>query len=210
VSRAGDEGSITRWYEGLKAGDREAAGPLWDRYFKRMLGLARVTLRAQAPDLAAADEEDAALSAFDSFCAGAEQGQFPDVGDRDDLWRLLAVITVRKAQAHARRDRRLKRGGGHVVRESDLASLGSGGNGALDGVISGAPEPEFAVLAEEELRLLLDVLGDDTLRRVALWRMEGYTCDEIAKRMGCARRTVARQLELIRKLWSAGDEVRPG
>ena len=51
-------------------------------------------------------------SAFESFRAGAEQGQFPDVGDREDLWRLLAVITVRKAQAQARRHRRLKRGGG--------------------------------------------------------------------------------------------------
>ena len=41
------------------------------------------------------------------------------------------------------------------------------------------------------------------LRQVALWRMEGYTSDEIAERLGCARRTVARRLDLIRKLWTA-------
>ena len=44
----------------------------------------------------AADEEDVALSAFDSFCRGAEQGRFPQLDGRDDLWHLLVVITVRK------------------------------------------------------------------------------------------------------------------
>lgn len=201
----GDEGSITRWYEGLKAGDREAVGPLWDRYFGRMIRLARATLRAGGRNVAA-DEEDAALSAFDSFCSAAERGRFPDVADRDDLWRLLAVITVRKARAQVRRDRRLKRGGGQVVRETDLASGGFGDDGALDEVPGADPGPEFVALAEEELRRLLDGLGDDTLRRVAVWRMEGYTCDEVAARLGCARRTVARQLDLIRKIWTAAGD----
>ena len=200
-----DEGSITRWYEGLKTGNREAVGPLFDRYFERMIRLARATLRAGARDRAVADEEDAALSAFDSFCAGAEQGRFPHLGDREELWRLLAVITVRKAQAQARRQRRLKRGGGLVIRETDLAAGGSGDDDVLDGIVAPEPDPEFTALAEEELRRLLDLLRDDTLRRVAVWRMEGYTCDEIAERMGCARRTVARQLDLIRKLWSTSD-----
>jgi hypothetical protein len=44
-----------------------------------------------------ADEEDVALSAFDSFCAGAERGRFPDLKDRDNLWALLVTITARKA-----------------------------------------------------------------------------------------------------------------
>lgn len=202
---SGDEGSVTRWYRELKSGDRVAVGPIWDRYFGRMIRLARATLNAGGRDLAAADEEDAALSAFDSFCAGAERGRFPDVADREDLWRLLAVITVRKARAQVRRNRRLKRGGGQVVRETDLAAGGCGDDGVLDGLLAPDPEPEFVALAEEELRRLLDLLGDATLRRVAIWRMEGYTCEEVAGRLGCARRTVARQLDLIRKLWTSAD-----
>ena len=39
---------------------------------------------------------------------------------------------------------------------------------------------------------------DETLRKVAVWRMEGHTEDAIAARLGCARRTVVRQLALIR------------
>jgi DNA-directed RNA polymerase specialized sigma24 family protein len=204
---SGNEGSITRWYEGLKTGDREAVGPLFGRYFERMTRLARSTLRAGAHNRAVADEEDAALSAFDSFRAAAERGRFPHVGDREDLWRLLAVITVRKARAQVRLQHRLKRGGGQVVRETDLAAGGSGDDDVLDGIVAPEPDPGFTALAAEELERLLDLLRDDTLRQVAVWRMEGYTCDEIAERMGCARRTVARQLDLIRKLWSTNDAL---
>ena len=69
----------------------------------------------------------------------------------------------------------------------------------------------------EECRRLLDSLDDDSLRQVALSRMEGYNNDEIADQLGCARRTVARRLDLIRKTWlatrrgglMAGDRTRP-
>jgi DNA-directed RNA polymerase specialized sigma24 family protein len=56
-------------------------------------------------------------------------------------------------------------------------------------------------MVAEEFQRLLDALEDDGLRDVAVRRMEGYTCDEIADRLGCARRTVARRLDLIRKTW---------
>ena len=59
----------------------------------------------------------------------------------------------------------------------------------------------------EQCRILLDALDDDSLRQVALCRMEGYNNDEIAEQLGCARRTVARRLELIRKTWLALGEV---
>ena len=61
---------------------------------------------------AGSDEEDAALSAFDSLCAGLAKGQYPQLADREDLWRLLVVITTRKVRAQARRGLRQKRGGG--------------------------------------------------------------------------------------------------
>jgi DNA-directed RNA polymerase specialized sigma24 family protein len=59
----------------------------------------------------------------------------------------------------------------------------------------------------EECQRLLDVLEDDSLRQVALSRMEGYTNDEIAAQLGCARRTIARRLDLIRKTWMSVVEV---
>ena len=57
------------------------------------------------------------------------------------------------------------------------------------------------------VRRLAHPVDDDALRQVALSRMEGYNNDEIAEQLGCARRTVARRLELIRKIWLARVEV---
>lgn len=187
-------------------GDQAAAQPLWDRYFEQLVRLARARLRAARRPGADSDEEDAALSAFDSFCAGAARGRFPQLGDRDDLWRLLVVITARKAMAQARRARRQKRGGGRVLGEADLGEGEADAGGLpLDQVLGAEPSPEFAAIVAEEYRRRLDDLGDEALRRIAVSRMEGYTADEIAARLGCARRTVVRRLDLIRRTWSAGE-----
>ena len=105
------DGSITRCVGDLKAGDQAAAQALWERYFDHLVRLARRRLAISRRGGADEDEEDAALSAFDSFCAGLAGGRFPRLVDRDDLWRLLVVITARKASAQVDRRRALKRGG---------------------------------------------------------------------------------------------------
>jgi DNA-directed RNA polymerase specialized sigma24 family protein len=205
--RPDDNGSVTRWIDGLKGGDAAAAQPLWERYYARLVQLARAKLRATRHASPVEDEEDAALSAFNSFCDGAARGKFPLLTDRDDLWRLLVVITARKACAQVQRRTRQKRGGGFVVDEGAL--LGGDAEripAGLDLMTGAEPTPEFAAMVAEEYRRLLESLGDDTLRQVALDRMEGYTNDEIAARLGVARRTVARRLDLIRKIWMAEGE----
>jgi DNA-directed RNA polymerase specialized sigma24 family protein len=194
----------------LRAGDLAAAQPLWERYFSRLVVVARGRLKRLRRTTAGEDEEDAALSAFNSFCEGAARGRFPQLSDRDDLWRLLVVITARKAMAQIHRERRRKRGGGRVVDEAVLFGHGPGADGSLAGLerIAGeGPTPEFAAMMAEECQRLLGALDDDSLRQVALSRMEGYTNDEIAAQLGCARRTVARRLELIRKTWMSVVEV---
>jgi DNA-directed RNA polymerase specialized sigma24 family protein len=189
-----DAGSVTHWLGRLCDGDAGAAGPLWERYFARLVGLARARL-AGLPRRAA-DEEDVALSAFDSFCRDARAGRFPDLTDRDGLWRLLLTITAQKAADLVRRERAGKRGAG-------AAPLG----GDVLGEIAGTePTPEFAALAADQFRALMDRLDDDELREVALRKMEGHTNDEIAAALGCVPRTVERRLSVIRSLWSVPDE----
>jgi DNA-directed RNA polymerase specialized sigma24 family protein len=196
------EGSVTRWLEPMRAGDAEAVQALWERYFCRLVTLAQNRLRRTPRARLEADEEDAALSAFDSFIAGAAHGRFPRLDDRDDLWRLLVVITHRKANALVDRQRARKRGG-------DLhQSPGARDDEAPDELarlVGHEPTPEFAAAVAEQFERRLDALQDDELRQIALWRMEGYERDEIADRLGCARRTVARRLELIRSIWSQAE-----
>src|SRR5262245_47242133 len=103
-------GPVTHWIGRLKAGEHAAAQALWERYFQRLVGLARKILQGQPRR--AADEEDVALSAFASFCRGAEGGRFPQLGDRDDLWQILVVLTARKAYRQMTYESAQKRGGG--------------------------------------------------------------------------------------------------
>jgi hypothetical protein len=100
-----NSGSVTHWLGALRGGDLEAAQPLWDRYFARLVRLAQVRLRTKPWPKAVEDEEDAALRAFDSFCRAATQGRFPRLDDRDDLWRLLVVITETRRGSGPRRSR---------------------------------------------------------------------------------------------------------
>jgi DNA-directed RNA polymerase specialized sigma24 family protein len=192
------EQSVTRWIESLKVGDAEAAQKLWERYFQVLVRLARDRLRG-APR-AVADEEDAALSAFDSFVLGAARGRYPRLDDRDDLWRLLVVITERKALDQIRHERQQKRGGGKVIGMSGADAVADR-PGHLAGVAGTMPTPEFAAMVVDECRSLLGRLRDDSLRTVARLRMEGYTTEEVADQLGCSLRTVARKIKLIQATW---------
>jgi DNA-directed RNA polymerase specialized sigma24 family protein len=199
----GEGGSVTRWIGVLKEGDHAAAQAVWERYFDRLVRLARKRLSGRPGGFE--DEEDAALSAFDSFCAGLARGRFTQLADRDDLWKLLVVITARKASAQVDRRRALKRGGAWSRVDVGHGSSSRGdseGDVSLAALVAQEPTPEFAAMVAEETGRLLDRLGDEQLRQIALDRMEGYTTDEIAARLGCARRTVARRLDLIRQLWT--------
>ena len=193
--------SLAGWLVELRAGSDEAAGVLWERYFPRLVGLARSRLSG-LPRKAAADEEDVALSAFDSFCRRAKGGGFPQLNDRDDLWRLLATVTARKAARLVRSQYQLKRGGGQVAGESVFDDTTAPGIGGVAG--AALPPAVEAELADDMLRML-DALGDDELKSIALWKMEGYTNVEIATRLGKALATVERRLSLIRKTWERAD-----
>jgi DNA-directed RNA polymerase specialized sigma24 family protein len=186
------DGSVTGWLGALQVGDPAAAQRLWERYFLSLVELARKRLRRAAPGHA--DEEDVALSAFDSFCRHAEAGRFPQLQDRDDLWRLLVVITARKAARLLRDEGRQKRGGGRRAAGDEEEAL-------LEQALSREPSPELIVQMTEECDRLLRMLGDEGLQQVARWRMEGHSVEEVASLAGCAPRSVKRKLQLIRSLW---------
>jgi len=178
----------------LKEGDRAASQKLWEAYFGRLVGLARASLRGTPGRMA--DEEDVAISAFESFYRRAERGQFPQLEDRDDLRQLLFVLTVRKAINLVNYQGRKSRGGGRVQSLADLDLMDA------DAILAAEPSPEPAAQRTEECQRLLARLPDESLRTVALWKMEGYTNAEIAARLGCVPQTVERKLRAIRTVWS--------
>jgi hypothetical protein len=68
-------------------------------------------------------------------------------------------------------------------------------------VLGYEPTPAFAAQVAEEFQRLLEGLGDADLRTIAVWKVEGYTIDEMAAKLRRAPHTVERKLELIRRRW---------
>jgi RNA polymerase sigma factor (sigma-70 family) len=194
------DGSITHWVRLLQQGQHEAAQPLWESYFSRLVSLAQKKLGGRS--LGIADAEDVALSAFHSLYRGIERGRFPQIEDRDNLWKLLVVITARKV-CHLLRDESTQKRGGPSGSPDHPAQ------GPVDPaeIIGQEPTPDFAAQVAEETERLLQALSRDDLRQVALLKMEGYTNREIAGQLDCAPRTVDRKLRLIRHTWE--QEVKP-
>jgi DNA-directed RNA polymerase specialized sigma24 family protein len=200
------EGSVSRWLEGIKAADSEAAAALWERYGDRLVRLARQKLRHVPRRVF--DEEDIAASAFKSLCLGARKGRFPALADRDSLWGLLMFITAQKIADRIAHEHRIKRGRGKVRGDSALAGGDAGSlDQGFDGLFGDSPGPETINIWAEEYHRLLKCLGDETLQTIAELRVQGCTIDEISERLGLARRTVHRKLQLIRRILRG--ETRP-
>lgn len=191
-----EAGTVTVWLEQLKAGDPDAAAPLWREYYAGLISLARQRLRP-VPN-AIADEEDVALSEFDSFCRGVGVCRFPDLNDRDDLWKVLFDITAKKAHGQVKYETRQKRGGGKV---RPASQVGTGEVDVTAGVRGREPSAAFAAEVADECRRLLAALETDQLRQIAVWKMEGYTNAEIGAKIERAVPTVERKLNLIRTTW---------
>lgn len=194
-------GSITAWLNQLQQGDQQAVQRLWEEYFQKMVRLARRKLQPLPQQLA--DEESLAASAFNSFCLAADKKRFPKLHDRDDLWQVLVMLVRNKAadrkEYHTRDKRnylRIQKPGGDDSSDANLF---------YQMIQSGEPDPQFAAEVAEECGILLAKLPDEELRQIALWKMEGYTNEEIAKKIGCAPATVERRLKNIRKYWSRGE-----
>lgn len=193
-----DSDSISIWLREVKKGDADSARRLWERYFPKLVRLAQKKLAYLPRKME--DEEDVALSALDSFCRAADRGRFPQVNDRESLWRLLCRITHRKAVDLIRRSQR------------GMGDARVRGGSCLVGTSTSSREPvaptapletagDFAAIVAEEMRRLLTMLPDDDLRTIALFKMDGHTNQEIAREMGCAERTIERRLKYLRVIW---------
>jgi hypothetical protein len=119
-------GSVTPWICWLQAGEQAAFQKLWERYVRRLVGLARK--RLQGAPRSAADEEEVVLSAFDSFFRRAQEGHFPKRLDRNDLWQLLVLIAGRRRRT--------------------WPSTSAGSDGAAAGCITPLPYLEETALGE--------------------------------------------------------------
>ena len=189
-----DSKNVSHWIDLIKEGDSVAAHQLWHHYFDRLVRSVRKNLRGQ--NRGVSDEEDIVVSVFESFYRAAEKGRFPDLSDRDDLWRLLLKMSARKIVDKRRHDQRQRRGAGVKVHSLDHHG---DDDDAIIQVIGDEPTPEMVLIMEESFERLIAHLGVGQLREIAVAKLEGASNAEIAKRFECSERTIERRLHLIRE-----------
>ena len=179
------EQPITQWLEQVKDGDDQALEQLWHVYFLQLVRLARKQFASAAKTVS--DEEDIAQHAILSFYIRARDGQFPELNDREGLWKLLISITLNKARAVVRKEHRRRE-----LWQREMSGIH---------FREGTPSPEFAAEFADRFQYLLDCLNDDLLRRVAVAKLDGYSNQEIAQQNAKSVPTIERKLRLIREIW---------
>lgn len=189
-----DQGSVSRLLDALRAGDPAALEALWGKLFPRVASLARQKFAGQ--HVLRSQDEEVAASVMTNLWEAAAGQRLDGVRDRDDLWRLLLVVTLRKVSHRVRDEKRQKRGG----LWHRLGLTGRGDGTPLD-LTSPEMSPELAAMMAEECRRRIDMLPDQALRTLAALRAEGFSVEEIGVKMGCSRRSVTRKLALIRSIW---------
>ena len=192
---SGDD-PVTLWIEQLRAQDEVAAERLWHHFVSRLVELARSQLNPKTRRVY--DEEDAALSAFNSVCQSVRAGRLTELRDRGSLLALLLRVTTLKVAQRHRFDLRQRRD----VRRNLSDSVFARGETAApfaEPSHSREPSPQFAAEFVDTCATLIQRLNDPSLERVVQLRMEGYSDSEIGRQLDCSRRTVQRRLEAIRR-----------
>lgn len=188
------QGSVTIWLAELKVGNEVAAEKIWERYFAKLVNLAR--LKIGGTSRSEGDEEDVVATAMHNLWNGVQNGKFPRLNDRNDLWQILLMLTDRRATDLVRKS--MQRGR-HEISVEQLGSHENSGSIQQHEIACLEPSPEFAAQLIDDLNFTLEKLQDATLRQVALWKLAGDTNFDIAEKLGCVERTVERKLRLIRE-----------
>jgi RNA polymerase sigma-70 factor, ECF subfamily len=184
-----------------------AAQAIWDRFTADLLALCGRSLSQRIR--VKADPEEVVQSAYQSFFKRQARGQF-DLKDRHELWNLLVTITLRKARNLANHYTAALR---DIAREQPQGEEESDEGGTLPAPMwmltrmdRSEPTPAEAALFNEEFELRLVSLPEG-LRQIALWKLEGYTNQEIAAQIGRTERTVENELSRIRRRWTPDGDT---
>jgi RNA polymerase sigma-70 factor (ECF subfamily) len=174
----------------LQAGDQGAASRIFELFARRLVGLARSRLTPSVR--AKVDPEDIVQSALRSFFVGQGEGDYQFSG-WNDLWNLLAVITLRKCGKRVDYYRAARR---DIGREAAPPTLED--SVATWEPLAREPTPSEAVMLLDVTESLLRSLGQRD-RQILELTLQGANSQQLSAKLGCSERTVERVRERIRK-----------
>lgn len=180
----------------------EVVAQLWDAFYERLRGAVRHRVRQiQRP---VASESEVALSAFNSFINRAQDGQFRELANEDELWRLLKTIAIRKTNDLRKNLRAQKRGGQQAVyNQADLTPDSVMPAMGVDAAACDQPGPSMESEISDLFNKLLENLPDDRHRDVILLKLQGASVALIAEHLETTTRTVQRLIKRIESEWQA-------
>lgn len=188
-----DASSVSDWIVRFRENGNEiAALKLWDRINPRIRELSRRWIQKIGMPVSF-DEDDVTVSVFATFCDRLRSGQLPDLNDRDGLWRLVILMTARKANDYAKTALAQKRTNGIANPDVGLHAISELRDSQL--------EPSIEVMMEDQCQVMLKALSDPILESVVLLKLEGYSNVEIAQNLKYSRRTIQRMLEIVKDIW---------
>lgn len=183
----------------------ETAERLWDVFYQRL----RLAVRERVRDIRrpVASESEVALSAMNSFLNRAKEGQFQNLADDIELWKLLKTIAIRKANDLRKNLRAKKRGGAAAIYgQADQSNKGDEASISKAGVDAATDElhaPELESELSDLFSQLLGQLPDDRHRDVILLKLQGASVAMIAEHLETSTRTVQRMIQKMESEWQA-------
>jgi RNA polymerase sigma factor (sigma-70 family) len=173
-----------------KDGSETAATTLFDRYCEQLMKLAERRIGHKMTSRV--DPEDVVQSAFRTFFGRVKADKFTFAA-QDDLFKLLVRITVHKTLRQIAFHRAAKRNPAQEAGHSDSAYE------MLLQAMAAGPTPEAEVALIDEFETFLKQLPESD-RSILELRLQGYSTEEIAEKIGSYDRKVRRVLERVKEL----------
>jgi RNA polymerase sigma-70 factor (ECF subfamily) len=177
-----------------RGGDEDAARQLFDAYVARLVPLARRRISQRLASRV--DPEDIVQSVFRTFFARLKDDKF-EINDQDDLFRLLMRITVHKTLRQIAHHKAAKRDPSQELAQGESAQE------QLLQLLTMEPSPEATVTFLDQLEHFMAQLQDAD-REILTLRLQGFSTEEIAQKLGSYDRKVRRVLERIRDVAEHG------
>jgi RNA polymerase sigma factor (sigma-70 family) len=179
-------------FQGLQRGDDSAVGEFCRRYGPLLERLAERRLTVPLRRRIGAD--DVAQSVCRTFVRRAGQGEF-EITDGGGLWGLLCAIALTKIREQTRFHLRQKR---TLREEQHLDSVNAAGDRKLPESAGFEPTPDEAAEVADTFDRLVEQF-DDEERKIIELKLQDFTLEEIAGRMGCSERTVRRFMKRVQE-----------
>ena len=169
----------------LTTGNSDSESKIMELYSRRLIAFAQSRLADQMRRRV--DAEDIVQSAYRSFFRRLQRGEF-EFDEQNDVWRLLAAITLCKTKSAVRHHQRQLR---DVRRERLLEDSMR--------PLEREPAVEDVAIFYELLESMLTGMPE-LYREIVLLRMEGHSISEIAIRISRSERTVLRVLARLQEV----------